>query len=244
MAELIDSYTVSPAIVELTGPGSMTGLVTIANDTEITYRMQVNCVFFPPEKLFLGERLTTEITIVEDISDLVVLSPRIMKLSPVSRRSLRFSVKSDPRFSQPGEFRANLVFTPVVEFNNSPDQTQLGSVVTSIDWVVEMRVPIYLAIGKRAEAQLEITGKIAGTEDEPELNLVAVNTTSWRYPAQFEVSDRNGELIKIRRVFLRQTKKDFSVPLPRLPSGTITIKWSSYLDYIPGTPGQLSIQPL
>lgn len=235
--EILTSYTVSPPLVEVDLDHSRSGLVTVVNESDREYMIRVDCQYFSPAELHSGRHILEGVEEKEDISDLVVISPRVLKMKAAEERIVRFTVRPVKKRLKSGEYRCNLVFTPVLKKENTVTAAQIRSVLTKIDWIVQMRVPLY-AIKGTSEPEIDIIAQRFRREHGIFLQIKAFNSTKWRYPARFKVYDRNGKLADVKKVILRGSERIFEVELSRDSIGEVLIKWESYVHRIKGLPGE------
>jgi len=240
----INSYTVAPTLIELDLQKSRAGIIILTNNTKNSYKIKVDCMYFKPNDLFIGEHLTKETESIEDISKLIIISPKVVNLRPMSKRKIRYSLRPDGKKRPAGEYRASFDFMPVInKFAKKKDENKEG-VSTQINWLLELRLPLYVNIGEKKSAKLDVKAETITADKGKSVRLHMINKSKWRYPAEFTFFDKStGEKIgRVAAVMLRGTKFSKDVKLDKDPKGKeIVIKWNSYLETSPCEPGELTI---
>jgi len=204
-------------------------------------------MYFTPEELHIGKHIANETAKKEDISKLVIISPKVVLLRPMSKRKIRYSLRPDGKKRPDGEYRASFDFMPVVnKFATEKEKKQEG-VSTKINWLLELRLPLYVNIGKREKSKLEVKAKtiIDEKDNSKSIQLSMINNTNWRYPAEFLFFDKKtGEQIgRSVAVMLRETEFTKIVKLEKQPKGKeVIVKWHSYLETSPGEEGELTFK--
>ncbi|MDD5090799.1 MAG: hypothetical protein PHQ23_07755 [Candidatus Wallbacteria bacterium] len=240
-ADIIDNYTVSPPILEVDLDREISGYFNVENNSDQPHRINIEVSYFKPEEIFAGVHTQPDVAGTEDIAGLVVVSPRVINLPAGQKRKVRFTVKPDGVRRPPGEYRANLVFKPVPDKKPEPGVNSEG-VSMRINWILEIRLPVYVTIGKRGPAGITANGVLTQENGKHFVRLDVGNETVWRYPVEFNVYDKSGKIGSSRKVVLRQTKRDVSIELSREPEGALLVKWEPYMDNVAGAPGQITIQ--
>lgn len=240
----INSYSVAPTIIELDLNRNRAGFLILTNNTRNTYRVRIACKYFTPDELYIGEHLSKDTAKIEDISKLIIISPRVIKLGPMSRRKIRFSIRLDGKKREPGEYRASFEFRPVIKPVKNDKAVDSKGIKTQISWILELRIPVYITIGERGWSRLEVSGKLTENPERGKriVRLDVKNPTNWRYPVEFSVIDisKNERIGTYSTVLLRGTKNTIDIPLDR-PCDRVKVYWSSYLKNIPAEAGNIII---
>ena len=244
MQAAINSYTVAPTTVELDLNRNRSGFLLLSNNTRNTYKIKIKAQYFKPNELLVGKHLSDETAKIEDISRLIIISPRVVKLGPMSKRKVRFSLRPDGKKREPGEYRASFVFTPVINPEAVKPDNKGKGLVTQINWILEIRLPVYVTVGERGEARIMVESKKFKKDGKTLVRLHMKNPTKWRYPVEFTLLDsKTKEKIGEKSiVVLRETENTIEVPLEKSPKGSIVIRWKSYLQNIPAESGALTLQ--
>ncbi|MDD2717388.1 MAG: hypothetical protein PHW04_15975 [Candidatus Wallbacteria bacterium] len=233
------NYSISPTMFELNLAEGNAGVLVISNKSSMPCRLQIEPSYFTPGQLLLGEHLKPETAGLEDISPQILVSPKVVRLAPFSKREVRYWIK--PSAKTAGEYRASLVFRPQtgeVESNS----TEVKGVETKMSWNLIIRVPVYATSGERGLSELAVKPEFISQGQTEEVRLWITNPTPWRYPVKFEFLGSDNSLLAAREtVVLRESRCELTVSLNKKSRGGVLVRWSSYLPNVPGKPGEIRI---
>ncbi|MBF0351821.1 MAG: hypothetical protein HQM11_12380 [SAR324 cluster bacterium] len=212
------NFTVAPGIVEfdLSRPGTQTFLLINSGDENI--RLFIRPLYFEIDSrsLAAGVHLRSLTAEEEDISSVILVSPRVLALIPGERRNIRISVRPN-RTLTPGDYRAHLLIKTLGDQKTAPQPTdsQQQGMSIKLDISLETAVAVYGRIGNpEFDFQWECQ-----TTQEGKLQINAINLSKWRYSgwvAVYDVSNMENPLAKQRLISLRESKRpimfDFSPP--------------------------------
>ncbi|MDD5089296.1 MAG: hypothetical protein PHQ23_00100 [Candidatus Wallbacteria bacterium] len=243
-AEVITSYSVAPTVVEVNLSSSRSGFVIVSNDTDKSFRIQIDPKYFTPQELGFGRHINDTVAGIENIADSIVVSPKVVRLTPKSKRMVRFSVKPGKTLEK-GEYRANFVFLPVEKKDADEIKADAKGIGTKIEWILELRIPFFGSFGTREQSRISVSAS-SGTEKEQYfVDLVMKNPTIWRYPGEFTFTDADtGEdLGLIRLITYRETEYSYRFMLKQKPRGTrVRVQWKSFLQDVPAEPGETVVE--
>ncbi|HOW16345.1 MAG TPA: hypothetical protein PK443_01395 [bacterium] len=201
-----NSFLVAPtsAEIKLNRPNTISFVVTNNGDARI--RVSVSPIFFPVGSKFMPplKSMSKEDKNYDDISKNMVVSPKVISLSPGEQRTVRVSVRP-PANLKDGEYRSHILFSMLdVASSVTSKKNGDGGLSMKLDFKSETAVVVYGSIGT---GKFDLSTTCSAINKKTKVNIV--NNGFWRFDGWLVINDDKDKRIVEEKVFMtRQTSKD------------------------------------
>ncbi|MBU3917723.1 hypothetical protein KKA14_19520, partial [bacterium] len=176
-------------------------------------RLVVTPVYFPVDSKSLqaGKSLDKDFNNKDDISGLIIVSPRVVVLSPGQKRHVRFSVRMKEKMPL-GDYRAHLLVN--IKESQNPELVSKGAVDGSQTMSIRLNIKLQTAVAVYGRIESPDT-KLEVSCEQVEKNKLVIhsrNKSRWNYRGwmgiyQSEDQDPDNPTELIRLINLRESER-------------------------------------
>ncbi|MDH5560496.1 MAG: hypothetical protein OEY59_06525 [Deltaproteobacteria bacterium] len=228
------NFRVAPGVIEFDLSKNRTQSFVITNSGDERIRLVIRPIYFEIQSKYLaaGSNLNPENPPKDDISELILVSPKVISLSPGQKRTVRIAVRMKEKLPM-GDYRAHILIKSLLKkpqessFEEKKDKKEGLSIKLELN--IETAVAVYGRIGM-PDTILEWDCR---KNKDGDLLLRAENKSPWRYYGWLAVYDETKEkrgkpFIFTRVISFRESERYFMIkkPYPNL----LSIHWGADKD--------------
>ena len=214
MAVAKNAFLVAPGRLQIDVEELKTQSFIVTNTGENQIRLDIKPIYLPIDDSTLnaGEHLSDTVSVREDISSKVRVSPRRLSLLPGQRRDVRVQIRplENP---QPGDYRAHiLVKMNEASFTSTEGSEGSDGMSMKLDVNLETAVAVY---GRKGDPVEDLNASCdLGPQGQAKVELK--NASNWRFEGLLFVDDMKPDPI----VLLRESKKTIELDMTSVKVGS------------------------
>ncbi len=221
-----NTFLVAPtsAEISLERPNTLSFVVT--NNGTGQVRVAISPIYFPVDSKFMptAKPLNASTTKEDDLSSLMVVSPKVVSIKPGEQRTVRVSVRPKPGLKE-GEYRAHVLFS-MLDVADSVKVKGKGKgeegLSMKINFKSETAVVIYGTVGK-GSANLATSCNVL---KNGKTKVKITNSGKWRFDGWLRIYDGDKKLADEKVFMTRESIRDTVLNwAPKDEKGPVNIKW-------------------
>ena len=220
-------FSVAPGVIEFNLKKHQTKSFIVSNSGDERIRLIVRPIYFAidSKSLRAGIAIDPETANQDDLTKAILISPRVMVLSPGQKRTVRISIRTKKELS-PGDYRTHLLISTMEGRKSVSDQSASSSGTEGMSIDLNIRMETAIAIyGRVGTADTKLDWR-CGKNSQGIFFVQTINQSNWNFRGWLGIygPEENSELItEVRLVSLRNSVR--TIPIKNPPATPFNIRW-------------------